>query len=59
VNTYHLLFLDGDNAVCLAQGLQFDDDVEAIAVASAMVAGRSAELWEGRRLVRNFEAPKF
>jgi hypothetical protein len=55
MNSYHLLFLDGDKVVQLAQGLLSEDDAHAIADASELTAGRDAELWEGNRLVQRFE----
>jgi hypothetical protein len=55
MNSYHLLFLDGDKVVQLAQGLLSENDTHAIADASERAAGRDAELWEGNRLVQRLE----
>jgi hypothetical protein len=55
MSSYHLLFLNAEKAVELAQGLPSQDDAHAIADASELTAGRDAELWEGNRLVQKFE----
>jgi hypothetical protein len=59
MSTYHLLILDGDKTVRIAQALESEDDDRAIVDAAKFIGRRRAELWEGNRLVRSFEPRPF
>jgi len=55
---YRVFLLDGDDGVRTSLPLTAADDVEALALARAMVDGHSVELWDGVRFIERFDRPR-
>ena len=55
---YKLYCFDGASTITAVHEIQFVDDAEAILVAGDIKRGLKSELWEGDRLVRQFERLK-